>query len=165
MKKLITIFMLLTFYSVSSTFAQFVISQGISKTNIDLSNETTLGQVTINPTSAGKVIVHFDGQCIVDVGDRIVLAASNTTSWGVNDGNVGVEATDADVNRKPFSHTRVYDVIAGSQTFYAVAHNYVETDGSGIASIYGTLTAEFVPAGVSFVGFEGISKTNVNLSS
>src|SRR5262249_48017074 len=31
----------------------------------------------------------------------------------------------------------------GPQNFYAVAQNYVDESGSGIASIYGTLTAEF----------------------
>ncbi|HNX07296.1 MAG TPA: T9SS type A sorting domain-containing protein [Bacteroidales bacterium] len=139
--------------------------QGIAQANVDLTNATTMGQVTINPTTSGKVIVRFDGMCIADVGDRILLAASNTTAWGPNDGCVNVEATDADVNRKPFSHTRVYDVTAGSQTFYAVAQNYVETDGSGLASIYGSLTAEFIPDGDFLVGFQGINSTNTDLTN
>lgn len=106
---------------------------------------TTLGEVAINPTTPGKVIVCFNGNCISDVGDRIVLAASDTGSWGVNDGNVAVEAIDTDVNQNSFSHTRVYDVTAGNQTFYAVAQNFIETDGSGIAYLYGSLTVKFIP--------------------
>jgi len=138
---------------------------GVSESNIDLTSETTVGSVTINPTTNGKVIVRFDGMCLPSVGDRISLAASNTTSWGVNDGNVNVEVDNADVNSAPFSHTRVYDVVAGSQTFYAVAHNYVETAGTGFASIYGSLTVEFIPDGYSLVGFDGITASNQDLTS
>ncbi len=138
--------------------------EGISVPSVDFADNTTVGEVTIDPTTSGKVIVHFDGTCISDVGDRIVLAASNTTSWGTNDGSVSVEAYSAANNRNTFSHTRVYDVEAGSHTFYAVARNYVETDGSGIASIYGSLTVEFVPEGQILVDFEGIASTNVELS-
>lgn len=165
MKKLSTIFLLLMVSGMSSLFAQIIVSQGINRTNINLSSSTVVGQVTLNAPSSGKVIVQFDGECIADVGDRIVLAASNTTSWGVNDGNVGIEIVNADVNRRSFSHTRVYEVSAGNKSFYAIAHNYVETAGSGIASIYGTLTAEFVPNGPALVGFQGISRTSINLSS
>ena len=34
---------------------------------------------------------------------------------------------------------------AGTHTFYAVVQNYVETDGDGTASVYGSLTVKFVP--------------------
>ena len=138
--------------------------QGILQSSIDLSDKTTVGQVTLNPTTSGKVIVHFDGKCVSDPGDRIVLAASNTTTWEVNDGNVGVEAIDSDLKRNSFSHTRVYDVSAGSQTFYAVAHNSVETEGNGVASIYGTLTALFIPDGILSVTFASIVNANTDLS-
>jgi len=77
------------------------------------------------------------------VGDRMILAASNTQDWGVNDGNVSVESVNSDVNHHPFSHTRVYQVAAGNHTFYAVAENYVEQDGTGRTSIYASLTVEF----------------------
>jgi len=140
-------------------------SQGISESNLDVSNSTVVGQVTINPTQAGTVVVRFDGQCYADVGDRIVLAASNTTNWGVNDGNIGVEVVDGDVDHIPFSHSRVYDVDAGSQTFYAVAHNYVETDGDGLASIYATLTVEFYPASTATISSQGISESNLDVSN
>jgi hypothetical protein len=119
----------------------------------------------MNPSTPGKVIVRFDGHCYTAPGDRIVLAASDAPSWTSNDGNVGVEAIDGDVNHRPFSHTRVYDVAAGSQNFYAVAQNYVETDGDGIASIYGTLTVEFVPAGDKIVNFTGIAESGINVTN
>ncbi|MBK6524339.1 MAG: hypothetical protein IPG07_01600 [Crocinitomicaceae bacterium] len=124
---------------------------GVAEPSIDLTSETTVGSVTINPATTGRVIVRFDGFCIASPGDMIVLAASNTASWGVDDGNVGVEIDNSDVTQAQFSHTRVYDVVAGSQTFYAIAHNYVETAGTGIASIYGALTVEFIPDGYSLV--------------
>tara|TARA_B100000809_G_C15046750_1_gene497524 strand:- start:597 stop:1247 length:651 start_codon:yes stop_codon:yes gene_type:complete len=126
--------------------------QGIRQTNIDVSNQTVVGQVTINPSVSGKVIVSFDGNCISSPGDRIILAASNTQSWTSNDGNINVEAVDSDINRNSFSHTRVYDINSGSQTFYAIAHNYVETDGDGTASIYGSLTVQFIPDIVLSIG-------------
>ena len=138
---------------------------GISQTNVDLSSSTVLGKIDIAPTQAGKVIVHFDGKCVSSPGDRIVLAASNTSSWGVNDGSVGVEAVDSDLNRNNFSHTRVYDVTPGAHSFYAIGHNYVETDGTNKASIYATLTVEFVPSSAGIVAHRGIIKTNEDLSN
>lgn len=47
----------------------------------------------------------------------------------------------------------------GSQTFYAVAQNYVETGGAGTAYIYGSLTVKFI--GDSSVGIDepGSDKT------
>jgi hypothetical protein len=139
----------------------------ISQTNVNLTNKTPLGTVTINPSVSGKAIVRFTGMCLSSPGDRIILAAGNTTNWGTDDGAVGVEAINSDLNRNPFSHTRVYNVTAGSKTFYAIGHNYVEYDGDGIASIYGSLTVEFIPDinTRSFAVFTGIRKTNVNLSS
>jgi hypothetical protein len=128
----------------SSSTSVSVGFEGISETSVNLRGApVVLGQVTIDPASSGKVIVHFDGQCYSDPGDRIVLAASDTTDWAVNDGNIGVEAETATADINSFSHTRVYDVTAGSQTFYAVGENYVETAGSGIASVYGSLTVTF----------------------
>lgn len=140
-------------------------SIGISESSIDLSTLTVLGEISMNPAEAGKVIVRFDGNCYTTPGDRIVLAASDAPSWSVSDGNVGVEAIDADLNHRPFSHTRVYDVAAGSQTFYAVGQNYVETAGDGIAYIYGTLTVEFIPTGDKIVGFAGIVETGIDVSN
>lgn len=137
----------------------------ISQTNIDLSNARTLGRITINPPSPGKVIVRFDGKCISDPGDRIILAASNSNSWSPNEGNVGVEAISNDLNRNSFSHSQVYDVLAGSQTFYAIAHNYVETAGDGEASVYGTLTVEFIPISNAILGHAGVRQTRLDISS
>lgn len=140
-------------------------SIGIEETSIDLNTLKVLGEISMNPSVTGKVIVRFDGHCYATPGDRIVLAASDAPSWTSNDGNVNMEAIDGDLNHRTFSHTRVYDVAAGSQKFYAVAQNYVETDGDGIAHIYGTLTVEFVPAGDKIVGFTGIAESNIDVSS
>jgi len=142
-----------------------VAHRGITQTNIDVTNETTVGQVSLETPGNGWVMVRFDGYCISTPGDRIVLAASNTPSWSVNDGNVGVEAVNGDVNGSPFSHTRVYPVGAGNHSFYAVAHNYVETDGDGKASIYGSLTATFVPADAGTIAHVGIQQTNLDVTS
>jgi hypothetical protein len=119
-----------------------------------------LGRSIVNFPSDGKVVVRFDGMCLADTGDRVIMAASNIPNWGTNDGSVSVEAYTLDENRNPFSHTRVYDVVAGLDTFYAVAENYVEEDGSGIASIYGHLTVEYFPnGGTTDVEFETVAQS------
>jgi hypothetical protein len=122
-------------------------------------------QSDINVSTAGDVIVRFDGVCMSDPGDRIVIAASNTTTWSTNDGTTAVEAINNDLNITPFCHSRMYSVGAGLYTFYGVAENLVETDGSGIASFYGSLTLEFFPSAVggSFVQHAGVSQTNVDV--
>ena len=120
--------------------------QEIAQTNIDLDGPTSvLGSVTINVPADGKVEVRFDGYCIADTNDMIVLAASDTNDWDVNDGNIGVFAHDIDVDKLSFSHTRSYSISAGSKTYYAVGQNYVCTDGSGFASVYGMLTVVYFP--------------------
>ncbi|MCF8331966.1 MAG: T9SS type A sorting domain-containing protein [Bacteroidales bacterium] len=133
---------------------------GISKTNIDLrGNPVELGQVTIDASTSGKVFVRFDGDCSPDMGDRIVLAASNTVSWGTNDGSVSVRNEDG-----TFSHVRVYDVNPGMHTFYAVGENYVNQGGNGYASVYGNLVAEFYPStSNAIVDATGIAKSYIDL--
>lgn len=114
----------------------------INKSNINVRGSAVdLASVTITAPSTGYAVVHFDGHAIADTGDRLVLAASNISKeWGINDGSVGFEG---DGNLHPFSHSRVYTVKEGSNTFYAVAQNYVNENGNGKAYIYGTLTVEF----------------------
>jgi hypothetical protein len=125
-----------------------------------------MGQVAINPTVAGKAIVKFDGTCYATAGDRIVLAASNTPGWTAVPGNVSIEVTGTSNlnNYANFSHTRVYDVQPGSHTFYAVVENFMEVDGQGTASVYGTLSVEFIPtASQNKVLSQNISLTDGNL--
>ena len=141
----------------------------IEQTNINLRGApVSLAQLTINPGVSGTAIVHFNGNCVSSPGDRIILAASETTNWGVNDGNTNTEAIDNDYNTWSFSHTRAYEIGPGSHTFYAIGQNYVEEDGDGMASIYGTLTVEFVPnmyAPDVIPAFTGISLTNYDLNA
>jgi hypothetical protein len=131
----------------------------------DVTNPVVVSQQTIHAPSAGKVIVRFDGSCQSTVGDRIVLAASNTNTWLPNDGNVSVEAIADHIDLSPFSHTREYDVpAAGDYTYYAVAQNYAETDGSGMIYVYGNFIVEFYPAaGPDIIAFQGFSQLNADL--
>ncbi len=141
-------------------------SQGISQTSVNLRGApVALGQVNVDIPAAGVVIVRFDGDCESEVGDLIVLAASDTDDWSTNDGNVGVEAANSDVVNSSFSHTRAYPVAAGNHTFYAVAENFLEKDGSGVASIYGNLTVKFYSntAGGATVQHVGIVEDNLNV--
>ncbi|MBK9983740.1 MAG: T9SS type A sorting domain-containing protein [Saprospiraceae bacterium] len=124
-----------------------IYSQSINQPALNLrGGAITLGSVNATFPSDGYVVVHFDGECYASVGDLIVVAASNNGDWQSNDGNISIETSKAGFGR-PFSHTRVYPVTAGAHTYAAVAQNYVETDGNGIASIYGTLTVEYFPEG------------------
>ncbi|HJW30761.1 MAG TPA: T9SS type A sorting domain-containing protein, partial [Saprospiraceae bacterium] len=122
-----------------------IYAQPINHTGINLrGGATNLGSLTIDFPTGGYVVVHFDGECYASIGDRIVLAASDNGNWGVNDGSIAVENSMSGFGR-PFSHTRVYAVNPGQHTYYAVGQNSIETDGSGRADIYGTLTVEYYP--------------------
>ncbi|HLP94399.1 MAG TPA: T9SS type A sorting domain-containing protein [Saprospiraceae bacterium] len=137
--------MLLLLWAVSLS-AQKAASTAVNQTNLNLrGGPKVAAQVSLIAPGPGKVIVRFDGVCYSSPGDRIILAASNTTSWGMNDGCIELESASDDINSNTFSHTRAYDVQAGSHTFYAVAENTYETDGSGVASLSGHLTAEWYP--------------------
>ena len=140
-------------------------SADIQQVNVNMRGAAVeLGQVTIEAPEDGIVLVQFDGNAVVAEGDRILLAASDAVSWGVNDGHTQVEAVDSDVNRHSFSHSRSYRVSAGSHTFYAVGQNFVETDGSGIASVYANLTVKFFgDTGSPRLFHQGIVKVNENL--
>lgn len=118
---------------------------GISLTNHDFtgSSALSLGSVSVTAPADGYVLVQFDGRAFVDNGDRIVLAASNTVGWTSNDGATNVR----NPNAPNFSHSRVYEVTAGTHTFHAVGQRFIDTAGSGIASVYGSLTAQYFPAG------------------
>lgn len=122
-------------------------------------------QIDINIPTWGNVLVHFNGECLSDFGDRIILAASNDVYWDINDAHTSCEAIDADINRVSFSHTRMYTVSAGINTFYAIAHNFIETQGSGQISLNGSLTVKFLPEMTDepFVRHVGISRTFINV--
>lgn len=109
----------------------------IMAVNQNFSGATNVATVTINAPSVGWVVVRFDGEAYVAANDSLTVAASDVSQqWLVNDGNVTLDQTGS------FSHTRVYKVSAGSHSFYAVVQRYIGS-GSGIGSIYGTLSVEF----------------------
>lgn len=144
--------------------AQKISFVNINKTDVNLrGNPVVLGQITLDAPATGKVILRFDGQCLGAVGDRIVMAASDTPDWSVNDGSVELECASADINSNPFSHTRSYDVSAGSHTYYAVAENYYKMNGNGLATVTGTLTAEWFPEepGKAFARHNGFYYENI----
>jgi len=159
MKKfyLLPVFMLLVTLSILHAQAN-IYSQSINKPGVNLrGGPIVLGTVNATFPADGYVVVHFDGECYAEIGDRIVVAASNNGDWGANDGNVSIENSKAGFGR-PFSHTRVYAVTSGAHTYYAVGQNAVETDGSGVATIYGSLTVEYFPDnGASIVKSSGFT--------
>ncbi len=117
----------------------------VEATNVDLSSLKTLATVTMDIPAPGEVVVRFDGQAGVSDGDRVLLAATNIGTWGVNWGHVAVYG-DNGGEPIPFSHTRVYTVSPGIRSFQAVAvRSVVVAGGTGIASVYGTLTVQYYP--------------------
>ena len=128
----------------------------------------TMDTVKINPTVSGTAVVRFNGTSEIDEGDKVFLAASDTSNWGVYDGNAFIEVDDASIclGYSPFSHSRVYHIDPGQHTFYAVAENFVETDGSGDIYLYASLTVEFYPdsSGIG-VYFNGVSHDNIDLTN
>ncbi len=150
----------------STVTAQKIFHARIEKTDVSLRGApAVLGQITMTAPTAGKVLVRFDGDCISDAGDRIVLAASNTTNLGGNDSSVVVKKIPTYLSSCLFSHTRVYNVPAGEHTFFALGLNTQEMAGNGIASVYGSLTVEWFPEapGEAFVRHKPIVKTNFNV--
>ena len=109
----------------------------IDATSADIDPAVNLATVTLATPSAGYVVVRFEGYGVPSASDVLTVAASNqSASWAVNDGNVSISQPGS------FSHTRVYPVSKGTHSFYAVAERLIGT-GSGNASVYATLTAEF----------------------
>ncbi|GEM_PF-1375009 len=116
----------------------------ISESGIDVqTSAVTLATVSITAPTAGYVVVRFDGRANADTGDRLLLAASDTTSYSFSVDKCVV--FEGDGNDHPFSHTRVYTVDAGIHSFYAGAKNSVNIAGDGKAYIYGMLIATFYP--------------------
>lgn len=120
--------------------------------NLRLPSALVLQSLPFPAHLAGTFVVRFDGTCYADSGDRMVMAASHDRNYGANDGNVGVEVANAATQSRSFSHTRIYTLGAGTDTFFAVGQNWVDENGSGMASVYGSLTVEFWPATGPAVG-------------
>ena len=127
------------------------------------SSEALLESKGFNTPSGGNVLVHFDGVCVSDSGDRIVLAASDTLNWSVNSGSTESEAFNSDVNENSFSHTRVYPALTNNKDVYATAENFYETEGNGIATIYGSLTAVYFPDQTTSAPEVSINKQELNI--
>src|SRR6187402_296458 len=103
-----------------------------------------LGRLDFDFPVDGNVYIQFDGEGYASLNDRIFVAANDKHDWDTNDGNVSF-MSGIPGEGVCFSHTRTFSVTAGQHTFYAVASNYVEEGGTGIATIYGTFSVEFIP--------------------
>ncbi|MCM0082630.1 hypothetical protein L4X63_13600 [Geomonas sp. Red32] len=93
------------------------------------------------------IMARFDGTCIGSNGDRIMLAASDTSKqWQPKAGRVSVLFNTAQGLEQHFSHTRVFFVpisnTHGFLDYYAVVQNSGEMGGTGKATIYGTFTLQ-----------------------
>ncbi len=113
-------------------------------TNVRLDTPYQMTVQTVDIPENGYVVAKLEGECKSTWGDRIVFAVSDNKWWSSNFGNVGVNVIDSNFINN-FSHTMVYKVNKGQYTFYALAHNFVDRDGSGVASVVGRMILEFIP--------------------
>ena len=120
-----------------------------------------VGQLDLDFPEDGMVFIHFDGVVISSKYDRIVLAANNQPIWMANHGTTNIIADSAGESNC-FSHTRHYPVTAGPQSFYAIAHNFVTLEGTGIVSIYGRLTVEYIPQSAGVISAHSIRYSYFN---
>jgi hypothetical protein len=132
------------FYPASQPFHMG--SRDITQPSVDLDGPVVaLSQIQVNENNQGTMLLEFDGGLISDPGDEIVLAASDDISWTPDDGNVTLDVVDDDSNRNSFAHSRVYNIDPGNHDFYAVGQVLGPSNGSGLVSLVGTLTARFFP--------------------
>ncbi|MBK8111899.1 MAG: T9SS type A sorting domain-containing protein [Saprospiraceae bacterium] len=104
-----------------------------------------LDSIELDLPSDGTLWSKFDGYARVSNGDVITLATHLTPYWQSNDGNVSTYALDSAHFQKAFSHSRTWEVEAGKQKVYAMAHNWTDQLGTGYADVSGRLTVVFVP--------------------
>lgn len=133
-------------YFPSQPGAAFVQHQDIIKTDFNVEGPpVNLATQTITVPSAGKLIARFDGMSITSSGDLVMFAVNDNQFWVSYDIAASVEVYDDQFNHSTFTHQRVYDVPAGSYTFYALAQNNYEIYGNGIASVFGNFSISFYP--------------------
>jgi len=121
--------------------------QDVAAVDVDLRGQgvVILAQQTVTVGAPGRVLVHFDGQCCSAPGDLIAFAAEDEPHWDIGEARTTVRAYTDDINLTLFSHSRVFDVEPGAHTFYAMGQNVEVLDGTGVASVQGSLTVTFVP--------------------
>lgn len=123
-----------------------------------------LGKMDLEFPVDGTVFIQFDGQGTGSAKDRIIMAANIYPDWDTNEGNVNFYST-VDNESHCFSHTRIFPVTAGQHSFYAVGHNYVDIEGTGIASIHGTLYVEFIPDSQGIITVHSLKSQSIAVMS
>lgn len=122
-----------------------------------------IGQLDLTFPEDGMAIVQFDGEAYGSPEDRIILAANIYPEWDANAGNVDVRSAFNDEGHC-FSHTQLFPVTAGQQSFYAVVTNYVDIQGSGRATVYGRLSVEYFPQSSSVTIANSVQTENFTLT-
>jgi len=100
---------------------------------------------TLQIPASGHIIARIEGLCEVSKNDVITLGVSNFKNWTSNYGNVGCVSFDSIHNQHHFQHTMVYKVDKNTHTFYAVAQNWTDKNGTGVISAKGSMFLEFIP--------------------
>ena len=129
-----------------------------------LPESTAFDSITIEAPDSGTVSVIFDGNCTSSVGDRIILGAGQIPDWDTNDGNTWVQTYDSLHTISCFKHARVFTIAPGTHTYYAVGQNYVDLDGSGVASVDGNLTVIYVPNASQDESLNGLGYTETQFN-
>ncbi|MCB0647982.1 MAG: T9SS type A sorting domain-containing protein [Saprospiraceae bacterium] len=96
--------------------------------------------------SDGYVVVYIEGNANIAKGDAIVFAASYYEGWLSNGhGNSSATCNNDVQTDHHFKHRMVYKVEPGKRTFYALAHNWTDKNGTGLITVKGRMVIEFIP--------------------
>lgn len=104
-------------------------------------------------TQEGHALALFEGWAVSSPGDLIVLAVNRVPDWEPNEGTVSVAAPNEAVDRMAFAHARAWPTWGDELRIHAVAENWVQTDGTGWAEVYGDLITVDYPTTPGGVGF------------
>ena len=157
MKNFYLLLLICLFFSLQSNAQSTFYSVPVSVVDLYVEDSAhVIGRLDLDFPVDGKVFVQFDGEGYSDTLDRIIVAANDYPDWGTNEGNVSFNSTSIGEGHC-FSHTRMVSVSAGQHSFYAIAHNYTEIGGSGVTTIFGTLSVEYLPNNKEVIGESSIT--------
>lgn len=117
-------------------------------TEVNVRTDTAyyLKKVDLNVPFSGYAIVTVEGTSSVSAGDEVIFAASIYKTWlSTGAGNVAMTAFGDLQNEHRYSHRMIYPVQPGQRSFYALAHNWTDRNGTGLISTQGKLTVELIP--------------------
>jgi hypothetical protein len=137
--------------------ANIIEHKPVLRDNMNLNgNLTILDSINIDVVKPGQVEIRFDGYLQSPAGHSILLAANDTEFYELKEGSVILETGNATPDRHTFVHSRVFDVLPGSHTYYIMAENYSNT-GTVNVDLHGDFVVKYYEENI-ISAVENISK-------